>query len=432
MRPLCGFSHGAAGIGFVFLEVGHYFKNPAFYRIAEQAFAYEDQFFNASQRNWTDFRVKMYTPQQLQYLEDRYRRGIRFMAPQAKDIFVWCHGAAGIGMSRQRAYELTGDDAYLETVTRARSKIRIVKKYPFTLCHGHGGNAELYIGERGAQERARAALREKRLTGVYRDGYNTGSKREDMSLMNGIAGIGYFMLRVHDSSQTPSILMPSVAAESKIAYDYTPARLRRMLIENSFPRTIRELAANNADALEAYFMQDKIGIEPFADFVEKHILLVDTTKRQTLKDVLVLELTKARFDEVISNQAEIYIASRVQHQDAAQIIDKPLIMFQVLQLSGTCKIIQTQTLGVVLIRQTPSGVTEQQISPFCAAVLLSYTRAKTIEKALRVINKEFGTQQRSTSQINQAALQQMQQALQHGILVAKMPRVVRPIAPLGA
>src|SRR5699024_2674310 len=37
-KPLCGFAHGTSGIGYVFLELGYYFENKAFYNIAEQAF----------------------------------------------------------------------------------------------------------------------------------------------------------------------------------------------------------------------------------------------------------------------------------------------------------------------------------------------------------------------------------------------------------
>jgi len=43
---LCGFSHGASGIGATFLELGYYFSNPVFYRIALDIFSHEDQYFN--------------------------------------------------------------------------------------------------------------------------------------------------------------------------------------------------------------------------------------------------------------------------------------------------------------------------------------------------------------------------------------------------
>lgn len=62
IRGLCGFSHGAAGIGWVLLAVGQYVHNAAFSWLAEQAFVYESAYYNATQQNWPDFRKGIYEP----------------------------------------------------------------------------------------------------------------------------------------------------------------------------------------------------------------------------------------------------------------------------------------------------------------------------------------------------------------------------------
>ena len=56
VRGLCGYAHGASGIGHAFLELYNLTSSDYYLYAAEQAFLYERQFYNEEKYNWPDFR----------------------------------------------------------------------------------------------------------------------------------------------------------------------------------------------------------------------------------------------------------------------------------------------------------------------------------------------------------------------------------------
>ncbi len=208
-HDLTGFSHGASGIAWALLELFAATGETRFRDAAERGFAYERQWFSPEHENWPDFRS--------------------IAAPAGGSghtlnyAMAWCHGAPGIGLSRVRACELLGDDtmrreadAAIRATTRLMSHPALGPQSDFTLCHGRAGNADLliYAGETLGDEAARAAAE-----AVGRQGIET-FRRNDLpwpcgvpgggetpNLMLGLAGIGYFYLRLYDPGAVPSILI---------------------------------------------------------------------------------------------------------------------------------------------------------------------------------------------------------------------------------
>src|SRR5262249_48870200 len=202
--------------------LGQYFHNAAFFWLAEQAFAYESVCYSAPQQNWPDFRKGIYEPADYEQHYAAYVAKDRTFFTAGSDVNTWCHGAAGIGLSRLRAYALLQKACYKQDVENAIAKTTrtdVDETSParsLSLCHGRAGNAELFIEayrllqeERYLTLAAHMAvniLRCKREHGLYTSGYRSGP--EDTSLFLGNAGIGYFYLRVLEPGQTPSILAP--------------------------------------------------------------------------------------------------------------------------------------------------------------------------------------------------------------------------------
>jgi lantibiotic modifying enzyme len=215
VRDLTGYSHGAAGIGLALAELAAATGDARYGEGADGAFRYEAAWFLPEQGNWPDFRLF----------------GPHDPAAAPACALAWCHGAPGIGLSRLRAWALTGSAARLaearaalETTLRALDATASgAPGMGMSLCHGDAGNAELplyaarILGEAGLAGRAervgRVGLERYGATGApWPCGVPGGG--ETPGLMLGLAGIGHFYLRLYDPS-VPSalILEPRPAAE---------------------------------------------------------------------------------------------------------------------------------------------------------------------------------------------------------------------------
>jgi len=209
---LLGFSHGAGGIGWALLELHHATGEARFREAGEGAFQYERHWFDAEHGNWPDLR-------------DPEVAGSAAPATDAPAFMTaWCHGAAGLGLSRLRAWELSGDEetrqeaevAVATTLENLRGGTEMSQTND-CLCHGRGGNCETLIygaevlgrpdwlrraEEIGLQEiEACAAQRTPWPCGTY-------GAVEVPGLLLGLAGIGYFYLRLADPAGTPTVLIP--------------------------------------------------------------------------------------------------------------------------------------------------------------------------------------------------------------------------------
>jgi lantibiotic biosynthesis protein len=196
-RNLTGFSHGAAGIGWALAELYAVTHEIRFRAAAREAFRYERSCWNPEERNWPDFREA----------EPEYP-------------VLWCHGAAGIGFSRLRAWQILGDRELLEEARSALATVgeNMASPQNYSLCHGKMGNADLLIhasqvlSEEAWLTPAQAAADEgferfERRRVPWPCGLPGANETPD--LMLGLAGIGHFYLRMADPAGTPTVLLPA-------------------------------------------------------------------------------------------------------------------------------------------------------------------------------------------------------------------------------
>lgn len=194
-------------MGYALLELGHATDDSEYRRAAEQAFRYERYWFDAAVGNWPDFRER---------LAPGKRRPLSFAT-------YWCHGAPGIALSRLRAYEVLHDERCKDEATAALQTTREKTESTlrsgignFSLCHGLTGNAEVLLY--GNQVLGKEWAGESTLAlDVSSEGIETYAGRglpwpcgtgfgETPNLMLGLAGIGYFYLRLSEPT-VPSVLM---------------------------------------------------------------------------------------------------------------------------------------------------------------------------------------------------------------------------------
>ncbi|KJZ17863.1 lanthionine synthetase LanC family protein [Loktanella sp. S4079] len=196
---LLGYGHGASGIGLALLELGVAFNESKFTNAAYRAFDYESHWFDQTRNCWPDLR----------YHGDQDAKGVTEVA--------WCHGASGIGLARQRAHVLTGDARFLTeaqtayALTERAMQSRLRPETNMCLCHGVCGDVELFVNAHhcGRAQLVRATQELIGKTFIDEDrpiAYGGGNQHQPPSLMLGLAGTGYAMLRTLSQDRPKSLL----------------------------------------------------------------------------------------------------------------------------------------------------------------------------------------------------------------------------------
>ena len=201
--PQTGLSHGASGMGLALFELYGATGRRDLLEIARGAFAFEDALFDPENGNWPDLRRNIERP--------NFAR-------------AWCHGAPGIALARLRAGML--DHEQRENY-HARARLAIATTLgaieenletacsDATLCHGLAGLGEIVwltgqmLDDPAYRDRAldlgRTLINRHSDSEVWPSG--VPSRGPNPSLMLGIAGVGYWLLRLHAPQQVPSVLL---------------------------------------------------------------------------------------------------------------------------------------------------------------------------------------------------------------------------------
>lgn len=203
---LLGFAHGTSGFAWALLELYKETGKLELLTSADQAFQYERHWFNPRHQNWPDLREM---PSTMDSTQESFAYPCQ-----------WCHGAPGIGLSRLRAYQITGSDIYKqEALIALQSTERwmdgIKGEWNYSLCHGYAGNADIFnyagsvLGDPKYLTLARAVGRQ----GIRRFGRASTTwpcgipEGESPGLMLGHAGIAHFYLRLYDPSTVDPVVI---------------------------------------------------------------------------------------------------------------------------------------------------------------------------------------------------------------------------------
>lgn len=207
---LTGYSHGNAGIALGLLELWKETGEEHWKNAGMMGFAYERKHFDPRHQNWPDLRKMPGSPERGHVCAE-----------------AWCHGAPGIALSRLRAWQLTGDATLLAEAQTALQTTRrnILKAHAnFSLCHGTAGNADVLLvggyllNDQGLTQAAHEAgqmgiERYQKLNFDWPAGVSDpaggSAVYQNPSLLLGLAGTGYFYLRLAFPRQVPSVLLLS-------------------------------------------------------------------------------------------------------------------------------------------------------------------------------------------------------------------------------
>jgi len=177
-QPVWGFSHGNAGIALSLAKLGHYLEDPSYVQTANRAIKAESRAYSEALHNWPDLRE----------------------GPQ-NNTLSWCHGAAGIGHSRlalKHLVNLEEVDLDLKRAVEA-TRERIVGEVAGYCCGDFGRidflhSASQYLGDRALEadvKKITSSLIERAIE----------SCDFCPTLMKGLSGVGYTLLRLSDHEQ---------------------------------------------------------------------------------------------------------------------------------------------------------------------------------------------------------------------------------------
>ena len=183
-----GFSHGLSGIAFALSELAAATNEEKYFSAFIGALAEEAELLKGN--TWTDF-------------------------PESPQSVAWCHGAAGIALSRMKIYERHKLPPAKEEALKALNFLLSSPTLPeHIICHGSLGNLEplLLASQLFADDpiwQKELQLRSERiLNHINSNGWSAkvASQVIEPGLMTGLAGIGYELLRLHASQKVPSVL----------------------------------------------------------------------------------------------------------------------------------------------------------------------------------------------------------------------------------
>jgi lantibiotic modifying enzyme len=264
---LAGFSHGAAGIAFALLQTGLYFKTPGLIYVAEQALLYEMNYFDADTGNWMDLRVGVDRMQELrkQYNRQLLQWTLAAFQPTMSGINSWAHGAAGCGIARLSAFEITGNPEYARLAQHAMEYSWLYftrqQHIDYSLCSGYGGIAAFF--QQAATVLQQPSWRDKAnsmaLAAItyYKENKNYNSKLQhvipDPGLFSGLAGVGFWMLGCLQQHEPDAIIHPRLPGNGISLKDYSISAIRQSIFSKYFPETLQQITGEGAQIVDSLY-----------------------------------------------------------------------------------------------------------------------------------------------------------------------------------
>ncbi|MDJ0841079.1 MAG: lanthionine synthetase LanC family protein [Acidobacteriota bacterium] len=451
---LCGFSHGASGLAFLFLELDYYFQNRNFITLARLAIDYENNRFQEARQCWPDLRKGFYSKHEHALFLQKFQEGDFDFFIQPAKMDAWCHGAPGIALSRLRAYRSVHHSDYFDDFEKALTISKplfgkIGPEIDYTPCHGASGNWEFIIEAVILLDRPElwqlihpqvCFVLDMIDTGkTFKSGHHLAEEvEEDFSLFQGSAGIGYQLLRISNPMITPSILSPQLSSKCRPVIsksDYPVIRINGKELRNSlvgiyYGRTLKLLDESGQDEGSILYdvCQSAANPQSFSYQVEKAMRNSDMSTLSKINDAFTYESKIYEMDSKIKSLTLVYfeqesnmarLRKHRDHIDTCIIEQNPnvfIIETQYNWLSEGSHMAPERTF--VLLNPGVKGVEEIPISPFAKLILTTFKEPGCLHDVTQSILRSFGDlSQKQQNHIRRLVREQVMGALEVGILM---------------
>lgn len=394
---MAGFSHGASGIAYSLMQLHVYFDSPGLLYLAEEALAYEMQYYNDQAKNWLDLRmgnVNLAKP-------DAHLWQLETFASSMVAVNAWAHGAAGVGLARNLAFKLTQKERYLtqcnNALERCERDLKHRKRPDFTLVSGYTGMIPFLLcnmtktGIRDEiYEIINGAIEQYQKTNSYSKYLSCGA--HDYGLFSGKTGVGYLLLQLLRENEIDSVTNPVLPEPiKKVSLDerFSVTNIKWKLFSRYYGTTVKKLKLNSVDIDTLYKADD---IDQFGDLLSNSIVQLSGNHEAMLQSFQleseILKLWKLHKGYFSYQQRSTYL--KKQADEFIKMADPDLLGLS-LRINDHVKYYQDdENRGGIILLCDANGVEEIKIGIFPAIIMKALSNGKMmIAKLISEINQQY-------------------------------------------
>ncbi|SDF73444.1 Lanthionine synthetase C-like protein [Pedobacter terrae] len=421
---MTGFSHGASGIAYCLMQLSMYFDEPGLLYLAEEALAYEMQYYHAPANNWLDLRIGNYELSKpgahLWQLET-------FISDMA-GANAWAHGAAGVGLSRSLAFKLTQKELYSKQcnciLEKCLSDLQNKPRPDFTLVSGYSGMIPFLMCNNDREgiadhicDMIEGAITQYRKTNSYNEYLSCGP--DDYGLFSGKAGVGYVLLQLIAGDQSDSVAKPTLPKPAKIINlerRFSMVDIKRKIFSSYFKRTIGKLDLLGIRIGALYEVKN---IDEFSDVLAVRISQMagvhESIAQSFRLESALLKLWKLHKGYFSYQQQNIHLKKNAE--SASQKSDSDFIALT-LKLNDHVRYFGEDENGnMLLLYSHESGVEEIKIGTFSAIIVESLVNRKMkTSQLIDEITHGYFKPTTEKEQISQKIVLQIRLLLKSGFL----------------
>jgi hypothetical protein len=344
INSLNSFLYGSSGVAFALSQVGDYFNCMELTSMAKSIFMFEDMHWDKKLSNWPDFRNEILTGEDYDIHKYEYKnRNFSFFTIPSESYSL-AFGTAGICLSRLPFLTMGNDRNMKCKLTKGIKKLLDFRTDNLSLANGIIGVGSLLIE---ASNYFNDPSYFKNALDIGNEINKNKISFQDMSLFNGLTGVGYFYLQLQEPASFQSVLLPVqkksnaekevfidgsvfVVKSVKLNFPYTFVTLQN-LIPDMYLSLIRYLDFENNNNL----------ISNAEKLITSFSNLLSPKQNQMIHDVLAMETAKLRMFYETKSYSMNHIADTGKYEEKISLMnmDKEELLKQVLVFEKDVRII---------------------------------------------------------------------------------------------
>ena len=315
------------------------------------------------------------------------------------------------------------------------------------LCHGKGGNADLLIEAyltiqneiylKQAQQIEQQIEQNYQATKTYPCESSQAKNLENSSLFMGIAGIGYFYLRLSAPHKIPSILLPRFNTtfdnqESLPTYPYLNiglTKVKKIILSKIYPKTLQAFEDNVDKINSRFFVEESDSIGAAQKQFEKQIQKFPSIASSTTYKI---EKEQWQLEQAIESYALLSVKSLFHEEDIRTIISLPDIDFlaqvfvrspNIILKKYTDKNRNNNEVIYQLFKQTFRGVTTVEINDLIYHFLNKFAQVRILRTSIEQFWQEIENMEIEKEDFYQVIIQQTKELLRFEALVLPLKKL---------